>query len=116
MAADIVARLRGVNEDDAYAHPWTFGETCREGADKIEQLEKEREEIEGAAAENGRWLCARAEAAEASLAQVTKERDEARAALERVAAWIQYKLPIPTYAATTMLGVVLTALNPKAPT
>lgn len=35
---DIVERLRQVTEDDAYALPWTFGETCKEAADEIVRL------------------------------------------------------------------------------
>lgn len=33
---ELVARLRMVTEDDAYAHPFTFTETCREAAARIE--------------------------------------------------------------------------------
>lgn len=38
---DLVERLRNVTEDDAYALPWTFGETCREAAAEIERLMQE---------------------------------------------------------------------------
>ena len=37
--SEIVQRLRGVTESDAYALPWTFGQTCGEAADYIEKLE-----------------------------------------------------------------------------
>ncbi|RVQ10048.1 hypothetical protein CN067_34105, partial [Sinorhizobium meliloti] len=40
----LVERLRNVTEDDAYALPWTFGETCREAADEITRLRRELEE------------------------------------------------------------------------
>ena len=39
-ALPIQERLRAVTEADAYAEPWTFGETCREAADRIDALEK----------------------------------------------------------------------------
>jgi len=39
--SDLVGKLRNVTEEDAYALPWTFGETCKEAADRIEQLERE---------------------------------------------------------------------------
>lgn len=44
-ALPIQERLRGVTEADAYAEPWTFGETCREAADRIDALEKALREI-----------------------------------------------------------------------
>ncbi|MQX90271.1 hypothetical protein [Sinorhizobium meliloti] len=40
----LVERLRNVTEDDAYALPWTFGETCREAAAEIDRLRRELEE------------------------------------------------------------------------
>lgn len=40
----LVQTLRNVTEDDAYALPWTFGVTCREAADAIETLTRERDE------------------------------------------------------------------------
>lgn len=41
MTDDLIERLRAVTEDDAYAHPWTFGEVCRNGADEIKRLRAE---------------------------------------------------------------------------
>lgn len=41
---DLVERLRNVTEDDAYALPWTFGETCREAAAELDRLRRELEE------------------------------------------------------------------------
>lgn len=89
------------------------------GAAEIERLKEDHaREVEDlcdtASANLGSMLEQRALAATA-----TRERDEARAeverkdaALTRISDWIQRDLPIPTYAATTMLGVVLTALDP----
>lgn len=48
---DLVERLRNVTEDDAYALPWTFGETCREAADEITRLRRELEEARKALAQ-----------------------------------------------------------------
>jgi len=45
---DLVERLRNVTEDDAYALPWTFGETCREAATEIEALRRENQELRSA--------------------------------------------------------------------
>ena len=56
---------------------------------------------------------ARAEAAEREAAALKEEVGRLREALEKISYWIRHELPIPTYAATTMLGVVLTALQPK---
>lgn len=36
MSDDLINRLRHVTEYDAYALPWTFGETCREAALALE--------------------------------------------------------------------------------
>jgi len=38
-SGEMVERLRGVTEEDAYASPWSFGQLCREAASRIEALE-----------------------------------------------------------------------------
>lgn len=70
-ALPIQERLRAVTEADAYAEPWTFGETCREAADRIDALEKALRRL--VTAEEDGCLCSEMEMATAI--------DEARAAL-----------------------------------
>lgn len=43
--SDLVKRLEGVTEDDAYAHPWTFGVICRAAANRIKALTRENENL-----------------------------------------------------------------------
>lgn len=43
---DLVERLRNVTEEDAYAAPWTFGELCREAADRLAASEARAETLE----------------------------------------------------------------------
>ena len=38
---DLKQRLRGVTEADAYAEPWTFGQTCHEAAAALEAKDAE---------------------------------------------------------------------------
>lgn len=49
MSEDLIKRLRNVTEGDAYALPWTFGETCREAADALEARKRENEALREAA-------------------------------------------------------------------
>ena len=58
--AAIEHRLAAVTEDDAYALPWTFGETCREGAAEITTLRAEVSRLTDA-------LAAETERAEAEM-------------------------------------------------
>ncbi len=69
--AEIEHRLAAVTEDDAYALPWSFGETCREGAAEITRLRAELSRLTGA-------LAAETEArekAEAELKQLSEMHD-----------------------------------------
>ena len=88
MTPDITAlveRLRGVTEEDAYARPWTFGETCRRAADA---LSAQAAELVEARAENSKlreriaseqaWTAA----ARMRTDEATRSRDEALAALK----------------------------------
>lgn len=79
---DLVQRLRAVTEADAYAHPWTFGETCKEAADAIERLSSEvkRQAMEYLA------LLQTAEESAAEALEASKEIERLRAALATVPA------------------------------
>lgn len=103
---------------EAAAHITRLEERCaaykgqvEAGAAEIERVAKERDE----ALANHQWAEARLDASEARADALQAEVVRLRAALERISDWIQRDLPIPTYAATTMLGVVLAALQHQEP-
>ncbi|TPE53048.1 hypothetical protein [Amaricoccus solimangrovi] len=89
----LLAKLRGVTEDDAYALPWTFGETCRSAADALDRLrallaaETERAEKIRVAAENfERCASAEIEDSNADIARLNAALAEREAEVARLTA------------------------------